>query len=86
MIHRIKPQLLLLLFACAGLLTVTASAQKPSAPLLLVANQDDRSLSIINSTTEKQIVAVPVGGVTGHEIAASPDGRTAYVPITVTPV
>jgi DNA-binding beta-propeller fold protein YncE len=24
---------------------------------------------------------VPEGGITGHEVAASPDGRTAYVPI-----
>jgi len=80
MIHRIKP-LLLLLFVCIGLVSVIATSQKPSAPLLLVANQDDRSLSIIDAAAEKQITAVPVGGVTGHEVAASPDGRTAYVPI-----
>ena len=24
---------------------------------------------------------VPEGGITGHEVAASPDGQTAYVPI-----
>ncbi|MHB1698671.1 MAG: cytochrome D1 domain-containing protein [Acidobacteriaceae bacterium] len=49
--------------------------------MLLVANQHDRTLSIIDPVTEKQIVAIPVGGVTGHEVAVSPDGRTAYVPI-----
>lgn len=27
------------------------------------------------------MAVVPAGGVTGHEVAASPDGRTAYVPI-----
>jgi DNA-binding beta-propeller fold protein YncE len=27
------------------------------------------------------MAAVPVGGVTGHEVAATPDGRTAFVPI-----
>jgi DNA-binding beta-propeller fold protein YncE len=27
------------------------------------------------------VATVPEGGVTGHEVAASPDGRTAYVPI-----
>jgi YVTN family beta-propeller protein len=29
----------------------------------------------------KQIASVAEGGVTGHEIAASPDGKLAYVPI-----
>jgi DNA-binding beta-propeller fold protein YncE len=50
-------------------------------PVLLVANQGDHTLSIINPTTTKQIAAVPEGGTTGHEVAASPDGRAAYVPI-----
>jgi YVTN family beta-propeller protein len=48
---------------------------------LLVANQGDRTLSIIDPVAGRQVAAVPVGGVTGHEVAASPDGRTAYVPI-----
>jgi len=52
-----------------------------SAPRLLVANQTDRSLSIVDPVAGKLIAAVPVGGVTGHEVAASPDGRTAFVPI-----
>lgn len=50
-------------------------------PVLLVANQADHTLSIINPATAKQIAAVSEGGATGHEVAASPDGRTAYVPI-----
>jgi DNA-binding beta-propeller fold protein YncE len=48
---------------------------------LLVANQDDRNLSIIDPAAGKQIAVVPEGGITGHEVATSPDGRTAYVPI-----
>jgi DNA-binding beta-propeller fold protein YncE len=48
---------------------------------LLVANQDDRNLSIIDPAAAKQVATVPEGGITGHEVAASPDGRTAYVPI-----
>jgi YVTN family beta-propeller protein len=48
---------------------------------LLVANQGDRTLSIIDPATGKQVAAVPVGGVTGHEVVASPDGRIAFVPI-----
>jgi hypothetical protein len=27
------------------------------------------------------VAAVPENGVTGHEVIASPDGKTAYVPI-----
>ncbi len=50
-------------------------------PALLVANQKDRDLSIIDPTAGQQVAAVPEDGITGHEVAASPDGRTAYVPI-----
>lgn len=65
-----------ILFTCVP--TVAALAQK--AGTLLVANQKDRTLSLINIGTASQI-AVPEERVTGHEVAASPDGRTAYVPI-----
>lgn len=57
------------------------SQQANSGPFLLVANQGDRTLSIINASTATQVAAVPEGDVTGHEVAASPDGKTAYVPI-----
>jgi YVTN family beta-propeller protein len=36
---------------------------------------------LIDPVAEKEILAIKVGGVTGHEVAASPDGKTAYVPI-----
>jgi YVTN family beta-propeller protein len=49
--------------------------------LLLVANKGDRSLSIIEAASARQIAAVPLNGVTGHEVVASPDGTRAYVPI-----
>lgn len=49
--------------------------------LLLAACKGDRSLSIIDPATGKQEAEVPEGGTTGHEVAASPDGRLAYVPI-----
>lgn len=48
---------------------------------LLVANKGDASLGIINPSDDKQVAEVPEGGFTGHEVIASPDGRTAYVPI-----
>jgi DNA-binding beta-propeller fold protein YncE len=46
-----------------------------------VANKGDESLGIVDVDAGKQIATVPEGGKTGHEVAASPDGRTAYVPI-----
>lgn len=66
-----------------GLAAGAASAQShgAGAPALLVANQGDRDLSIIDPAAEKQVTTVAEGAVTGHEVAASPDGRLAYVPI-----
>src|ERR1700757_3274884 len=62
----------------------TPSAQNsqdlPSA-LLLVANKGDHTLGVIDTATGRQVRAIDVGGVTGHEVASSHDGRLAYVPI-----
>jgi DNA-binding beta-propeller fold protein YncE len=58
-----------------------ARAQNSARPMLLVANQGSRDLSLIDPAAGKQVATVPVEGVTGHEVAASPDGKTAYVPI-----
>ena len=65
------------------LLHLDTSAQPDvgSDPVLLVANQGDRNVSIIDPTAARQIAVVPEGGITGHEVVASPDGRTAFVPI-----
>jgi DNA-binding beta-propeller fold protein YncE len=49
--------------------------------MLLVANQGDHNLSLVDPSAGKQVATVPVDGVTGHEVVASPDGKTAYVPI-----
>lgn len=49
--------------------------------LLLVANKADRTLSIVDTLAGRQLAAVPFDGTTGHEVAASPNGRTAWVPI-----
>lgn len=49
--------------------------------MLLVANKGDHTLGIVDPATNKQTMAVPENGVTGHEVTASPDGKTAYVPI-----
>jgi YVTN family beta-propeller protein len=52
-----------------------------NAGCLLVANKNDRTLGIIDCLSGRQVTAVRVKGNTGHEVAASPDGRFAYVPI-----
>src|SRR3974390_258536 len=62
----------LLLFACA------THAQDGR---LLVAQKGDRSLAIVDPASGKVVATVPEGGVTGHEVIASPDGRLAFVPI-----
>jgi DNA-binding beta-propeller fold protein YncE len=46
-----------------------------------VANKGDHTLGIIDVEMGKQVATVPEGGITGHEVTASPDGKTAYVPI-----
>ena len=49
--------------------------------LLLVDQKGDASLAIVDAANGKVIASVAENGVTGHEVAASPDGRFAYVPI-----
>ncbi|WP_433967540.1 cytochrome D1 domain-containing protein [Tunturiibacter gelidiferens] len=70
------------MFGLVGVAAGFSGAQNKNVePLLLVVNQGDRDLSLIDPGAGKQMAAVPVDGVTGHEVAASPDGGTAYVPI-----
>jgi YVTN family beta-propeller protein len=69
-----------LCFACLPLLGADAPPA-PSRGLLLVANKGDRTLGIFDPETGKQLAAVPEEGETGHEVAASPDGKRAFVPI-----
>jgi len=50
---------------------------------LLVANQKDRTLSIVDPRSAKQVAVVEenVPDQWAHEVVASADGRTAYLPI-----
>ncbi len=71
------------LFASLAIL-LTMSAGRPVASpsgWLLVANKGDRALGIVDPESGRQVAAVPEGGVTGHEVIASPDGTRAFVPI-----
>ncbi len=74
MITRLRGFLALLL---VGLSSVIALAQLPS-PALLVLNKDDNTLSIIDPATNKIVGSAPTGNAP-HEVAASSDGRFAYV-------
>ena len=74
---RLYSALALILFSA-----VLTAADLGGAPgMLLVANKGDRSLGVVDPGAAKQVAMVPEGGVTGHEVIASPDGTTAYVPI-----
>ena len=71
---------------CLAALTYSAAQRadrltSAAAGLLIVANKGDHSLGIVDPATGRQVATVPEGGVTGHELIASPDGKTAYVPI-----
>jgi len=77
------------LLALSGMLLPSARAgaqprsRSSAKPLLLVVNQGDRNLSLIDPATGQQVAAVLDGDRAGHahEVAASPDGRYAYLPI-----
>lgn len=70
----------LLAFSVLAFSISAALAQSPTGTLL-VTNKGDRSLSLIDPETNKQFAVIPEDGVTGHELAASPDGKRAFVPI-----
>ena len=73
-------QLPLALSVVATLPLSTVRARSTSG-WLLVANKGDNAMGIIDPTAGKQIAEVAEGGVTGHEIITSSDGKLAYVPI-----
>jgi YVTN family beta-propeller protein len=75
-------RLLTLMLSFAGLFaSVFPSPSRSPSGLLLVANKDEQTLGLISPDAGRQIATVAEGGVTGHEVAASPDGRRAFVPI-----
>jgi YVTN family beta-propeller protein len=72
------------LFLCCALLLPAGLADRgraaSSSGFLVVANQGDHTALIVDITRSRTIASVTVG-VNGHELAVSPDGRFAYVPI-----
>jgi YVTN family beta-propeller protein len=71
----------------SALLLISLAAPANSAmkdehnPMLLVIEKGAGSLAIVDPASARVTASVPEGGVTGHEVASSPDGRFAYVPI-----
>jgi YVTN family beta-propeller protein len=77
-------QLLLPLVFSMTLLSPHSGARSKDSShmsMLIVANKGDSSLGIVDPAAGRQLATVPEGGVTGHEVIASPDGKLAYVPI-----
>jgi len=58
-----------------------AQAAGSAKGFLLVANKGDHTMGIIDPVAGKQVATVEEDGVTGHELAASLDGKLAFVPI-----
>ena len=78
-----RPIMLMLPLIVVGVVASRAGfPSATSAPhgLLLVANKGDQTLGIFDPAGS-QIATVAEGGITGHEVIASPDGKLAFVPI-----
>jgi DNA-binding beta-propeller fold protein YncE len=65
----------------SALLSLMVPASLAQQSLLLVVQKGDKSLGIYDPSTDTIVTQIPVGGNTGHEVTASPDGKMAYVPI-----
>ena len=61
-----------------AMLTVYSCAQTTPDPALLILSKQDHTLAIVDPATLQVVARIPVGD-DPHEVAASADGRTAYV-------
>jgi DNA-binding beta-propeller fold protein YncE len=71
------------LFVLAAVTFCIAMPQLADAQKLLVANQGDRTVSVIDAAHGNQVATIveEVPGEWGHEITASSDGSMAFLPI-----
>ncbi|HVU48504.1 MAG TPA: cytochrome D1 domain-containing protein [Terracidiphilus sp.] len=72
---------LIALAGCVAVVSMIAGQGSAQGAKLLVAQKGDRALAIVDAGTGKVLASVPENGVTGHEVAGSPDGKLAFVPI-----
>ena len=63
------------------LVSLAVASTQAQQSRLLVAEKGQQSLAIVDPVSGKVLASIPEGGVTGHEVIASPDGRLAFVPI-----
>lgn len=72
-----------ILLASCAVLFVSLIPVNLGAQSLLVVNQGDSSVSIIDAASGREVatIAEKTPGIHGHEIAASADGHTAFLPI-----
>jgi YVTN family beta-propeller protein len=83
--HFSNSRLILCVILTSGLAAMLhaagAGAPGPSRGFLLVANKGDATLSIVDVNVGLQVAVINEDERTGHEVAVSPDGRRAFVPI-----
>ena len=77
---RLLPLSIFAVSACI-LAAVTAFPSVTRSGSVLIANKGEHTLGIIDPRAGRQIATIAETGVTGHEVAASPDGKLAFVPI-----
>ena len=69
-----------LLWLCSAFALAVVPKPVPT-PQLLVINQVDHTMSLIDPAATRQVATFDEAAVTGHEVATTPDGRTAFIPI-----
>ncbi|MBV8136247.1 MAG: beta-propeller fold lactonase family protein, partial [Deltaproteobacteria bacterium] len=81
--HKIRQLLLGLSLGIPVAFATAASgeAAQRDTDVLLAINEGEASLGILDPRTGRELAKVVEGAITGHEVAASADGRLAYVPI-----
>lgn len=71
--------------AGAGMMAAVPAGARPKPTaghgLLLIENKGEHTLGVVDPVAGKELAKITLSGVTGHEVAASPDGRFAYAPI-----
>ena len=78
--RRYSPGLAIFLVLTASLRAAAAQSMPAPPPVLAVVNQKQHALVLVDPHTYETLGSVPLG-VNGHEIAVSPDGNLAYVPV-----
>ncbi len=73
---------LYLLIACIfALVGIASNCLAASAGYVIAANKGDHAIGIIDPKSGKQVAEIDAGGITPHEVVASPDGKYAFAPI-----